>query len=513
MTIRGVSSGASEGRRRSAQQRFRQGFLHQASERLRDFAQLLDEAPEARESVAFELRRLSETATSLHLSTIARATELAADELERVGGPPERQIDDTVSVPLHPAPEGARVLRRVANAIRHTVGRLRFGPMVLVGVAGEQAQQLRQDAEIVCEPVHLFHDLRAFAAGLHTEQPSCVVLPVQALDAVRQLATRERFPVLVHGTASDWEARLAAMEAGAQGFLLHPFRLADVTRLSRWRSHPDRTGAEVLLLADPSQARDDLATAMAHVGLHVVTATDPAELSLALEAGTPRAVVLGPEVKGRPALSLVRIVRGHPRCNHVPLLVYGRPDGAALLRSAGVDDVIRQDAPPGQAAQRVVDRVARFAALPWERDPVSGLAFRLGVLDALDDELARSSRTGEVLSVGLVAVVGLREAVEAYGASAQRDARRHLTELLGEHLRRTDIYGELALGELIVALPGCDRAVATQRIEALGEAFRRRCHRDSQLMELHFIVGVADTQLGLAGVAQRAEQELRARRL
>lgn len=478
-------------RRQTANERFRQGFLAQASAELHELASLLTEEPDARDSVAFELRRLSETANTLELPVIGRAAAEAADELE---GP-------TGSI---------RALRRVANAIRHTGGRLRFGPVVVVGVTGEQAARLRADAALCCEPVTLYDDLHAFAGGLHTEQPTAVVLPVEAAEAVGQLVTREKFPVLVHGAPHAWEPRAQAMEAGAHGFLVQPFTLADVTRLARWRARGAEDVHEVLLLADPEPARDALARALEQVGVAVVTANDPAELAVALEAGTPQAIVLGSRVAGHGALPLARLVRSHPRCNHLPILVSGRPDDPAALRALGVDDVMRTDAQPLQAAQRVKDRILRLQDLPWERDPVSGLPNRLGVLDALDDALAKASRSGEVLSVVLIEVDGLKEAVSHFGAVALHNCRRLLSTLFRDHLRRTDLYGELAVGDLLVGLPACGREIAVRRLEAIVDRFHQECRRDAQLKGVQLLLGAADTGSGLEGVAARAERDLRA---
>lgn len=479
-------------RRQSANERYRQSFLAQAATELHELADLLVEE-DARDSVAFELRRLGQTADTLGLSSVGRAASDAADELAQPG-------------------VGARALRRVANAIRHTGGRLRFGPLVIVGAGNAQAEQLTEDAQICCEPLKLYDDLPGFAGGLHTEQPTAVVLPVDAVDAVGQLVTRERFPVLVHGPPSAWEHRAQALTAGAHGFLAQPFTLADVTRLARWRSQPPEEVFEILLLADPDPSTAALVQAMEQVGIAVVNATDPAELSVALEVGTARAFVLGARVAGRPALSLAQLVRAHPRCNHLPILVSGRPEDPAALRLIGVDDVMRTDAQPLQAAQRVRDRVLRTAALPWERDPVSGLANRLGVLDALDAELARTSRSKEVLAVALVELEGMKAAIDAFGASALRSARQTLAALCRQHLRRTDLHGELAPGELLVALPGCTRDTALARIDLVVGGFQTEGRRDAKLKGVTPIVGAADTEDGLRDVAQRAEQDLRGSR-
>jgi DNA-binding response OmpR family regulator len=490
------TSGRNE-RRRTANERYRQGFLAQAATELREFALLLTEEPDAQESVAFELHRLAETAEALELSAIARAAADAAEELTKTG-------------------VGVAALRRVANAIRHTGGRLRIGPICVVGITGAEAEALQLDAELCCEPVYLFDDLAAFARGLHTEQPSAVVLPVEAIDAIAQLVGRESFPVLVHGgqtsegnsEAVAFEAQIAALASGAHGYLERPFRLSQLVRIARWRNQSREELAEVVLVAEGDPAREELEAAFEAAGMSVQTASNPAELTPLL-GGPPHAVVLGAWVAGVPALSLAMLVRAHPRCTHLPILVTGRPDDASALRGLGVDDVMRPEAQPAQVAQRVRDRIGRMRNLPWERDPASGMPTRLGVLNLLDAELAIASRTGMVLAVSLVELDGLRTAVEAFGATALANARRRVQALFREMLRRTDAHGELAPGELLVAMPVCSRAVASQRMEEIAVRFAAETARDPQLKGVQLLVGVADTTEGLRTVAVRAERELR----
>jgi GGDEF domain-containing protein len=486
-----MSRPATGKRRRSANERYRQGFLSQAASELREFALLLSEEPDAQESVAFELQRLAETAETLELAAVARAATDAAEELSQSG-------------------VGVKALRRVANAIRHTGGRLRFGPIIVVGATSEQGQKLLADAALCCEPVLLFEDVAAFAAGLHTEQPTAVVLPADATEAIGQLVNREHFPVLVHGRSGAWEEHAAAMSAGAHGYVVHPFTLADVTWLARWKSQILHDSMEVLVLADPDPTREQLVSSLETVGITVSVAAGPEALAQKLEGGALKAIVLSAWVGGYPALPLAQLVRSHPRCNHIPILVTGRPDDTAALRSIGVDDVMRTDAQPMQAAQRVRDRILRTQGLAWERDPLTGMPNRLGVLNTLDAELAVASRTQAVLSVALLELDGLRAAIEGFGPIALHHARRRLLELFRAGLRRTDTFGELEPGEIMVALPGCQREVAIRRIEQVADRFHTELARDPQLRGVQLVAGVADTRAGLESVAVRAERELRA---
>ncbi len=483
------NQGPGDRKHRAASERFRHGFLAQAAEQLQELSLLLDEEPDACESVAFELRRLSDIAGSLQLPSVARAALDAAGELEA-------------------GKIATKALRRVANAIRHTGGTLLFGPIAIVG-AGDLSAQLRSDAELCCEPIQLFEDLSSFAVQLHTEQPAAVVLPIEALDAIRQLRLRERFPVLAHGQASAWERWLAAIDAGAQGSLVHPFRLADVTRLARWLDPQQEHAHEVLLFFEEGGERDALIEALEELSIEVTATTDPPELIRALEIGAPRAVILGARLAGSACLPLTRLIRSHPRVNHVPILVAGRPEDPAILRELGVDDVMRSHAAPEAVARRAWDRMRRTESLPWKQDPSHRLANRLGILDELDEQLAKISRTGEVLSVVLIEIVGLRHRIKASGASTQRLVRRLLARLLRSGLRRTDRYGELGLGILLVSMPGAEQQTALHRMESIAEAFREGCSQQAQLQGLQLLIGVADTRRGLVGVAQRAEQDLR----
>lgn len=480
-------------RRRSANERHQQAFLAQAASTLAELCQLVVEEPDAQDSVAHDLRKMAQTAESLGVSGVGRAATDAAEELEA-------------------SSNGVRALRRVANAIRHVGGRLRFGPLVVVGADPTTADALARDARLCCEPLVQFGDLGGFAAGLHTEQPAAVALPIGAVDAVGQLVSRERFPVLVHGPADDGERRAAAMDAGAHGFLPHPFTLRDLTRFARWRGQPAEEGLEVILLADADPAREGLARAMEQVGLTPIVTADPNDLARGLERRAPKAVVVGATVGARSAWSLAQLVRTHPRCNHLPILVTGRPEDPLALRTIGVDDVMRADAQPLQAAQRVRDRILRVISLPWERDPVSGLANRLGVLDGLDAELSRASRSGQVLSVVLVELEGLRAAIAQSGPSALHLARRLLVAQLSRHLRRSDLYGELERGDLLVVLPGCARDRALARVTEVIDRVRADLAGESMLRGVHANLGAADTREGLHTVALRAERDLWAAR-
>jgi DNA-binding response OmpR family regulator len=480
-------------RRRTAQLRFRQAFVAQAAAQVHELAAELRKDPDAAEAAAIELRRLAETAGTLSLPTVAQAALDAATELEGGSG-------------------GPRSLRRIANAVRHSGGRLRFGPIVVVGLSPEESDELARAAPLCCEPVRCYPDLATFAGGLHTEQPTAVVLPVEDVEAVAQLVGRERFPVLVHASPHVWEARVVALRAGAHAVLTRPFGLREVTRVVRWQTQGADDVHDVLVLADPEPTRDGLVRAIEDLGMVVRLATDPVELPALLDRSVPSAVVLGPSVEGTPALSLALVVRGHPRAHPVPILVSGHPEDPALLRAAGVDDVMRTDLQPDLAAHRLRDRILRLRALPWDRDTRTGWPNRLGILDALDDELVAATRSGRPLTVALLELEGLDLVEETSGREAGADVCRILRGVVADGLRKTDRYGTLGLpGSVVLGMPGCDRDTALIRLGDVMKRFTERIRGDDRFVDVQLAVGAADTERGLADVAVRAEQDLKGR--
>jgi GGDEF domain-containing protein len=490
--IEGMKTPAQARRSRAGQWRFQQAFVSETAAQLHDLWRDLERDPDVAEPAAIELRRIAETAEALDLEVVARAAREAAKELDEG------------------SEASARSLRRVGNALRHTGGRLRFGPIVVVGLTGEEADELLLSARLCCEPVEVHADLAGFVAALHTEQPAAIVLPVEELHAVEQLVGRERFPVLVHAAERAFEPRLTALAAGAHAVVDRPLALRDVTRLVRWHSQMTEEDLEVLVLADPSPLRDTLVAAVRDAGLSVRLSKDPAELPALVEHATPAAVVIGPTVAGVPAFPLALLVRAHPRSHPVPMLVFGHPDEPAALRACGVEDVMRSDANPALAANRIRDRIMRLRALPWERDPRTGWPTRLGVLGAIDEELAVVSRTGRPLTIALVELEGMVEVEEAFGPEAGSDLRRILRGVVSDGLRRTDLHGTLGPpGSLVLALPACNRDAAMPRLANLLARFEERIRGDERFVQTSLVVGVADTDAGLADVGVRAEQNLK----
>ncbi len=483
-----MAARSSKRRRNSeAQERFRDAFLDQAADQLIELASLLHAADaDVLATAAAELERMADTAGTLGLGHLERACRSASHDL----------------------PSGRRLeaLRLVAQALRRTRGRPRIGPILVVATPSD-APSLDEDAEVVTEPIRRFADLDAFTNALHVDEPSAVVLPMEALEAVRQLSEYEDFPVVVHGPSAAQEGLAQALAHGASGYVDRPIVVDDLTRQIRWRATA-ATDADILVLLDPGPVRDALVRAIESLGMGVTVSDTPADLGPVLSSGRAEAIVMGAEVRGVPCSTLAELARGHATRGHLPLMIVGRPKNPQSLRSAGIDDLMRDNADPTHIAQRVRDRVQRFLSLPWQRDQASRMRSRLGCMEALDALLRSTRRSPMVIGVALLQIDGLYVLPPHEQRGAMRFVRRLVGQTATEHLRRDDVLGELVPGAFLVAMPHATAEVVRARLEEWRKALRNRLRNQPNLAGLTPRLGVADTAMGTAGVARRAERDL-----
>jgi len=483
-----MGSRSSKRRRTSeAQERFRDAFLEQAGDQLVELSSLVEGADgDTLTMAAAELERLADTAGTLGLGHLERASRTAAHDLER-----GRRME---------------ALRLVAQALRRTRGRPRIGP-ILVVASPQHTQLLEGRLAAVTERIRTFPDLDAFTRAIHVDEPSAVVLPCESLEAVKQLSEYEDFPILVHAPPDAHEAAAAAIGQGAAGYVSRPIQLPELTRQVRWRAaRPE--DSEVFVLLDPGPSRDALVRAVESLGLGTVVSGSPTDLGTALSGGHADAIIMGAEVQGVPCANLAALVRGHATHGHLPLMIVGRPKQPQSLRSAGIDDLMRENADPTHIAQRVRDRVLRFMSLPWMHQPAARLHTRLGALDSLDVLLRRIQRQPIIVAVGLLQIDGLYVLPPHEHRRALRYVRRMVAQTAAELLRRDDVVGELIPGAFIVSMPHADVAAARQRLTAWRKVLKERLRNQPNLKGLSPRLGVADTRMGIAGVARRAERDL-----
>jgi len=464
-------------RRTAVNQRLAAGFLAGLPATLREISDLLSQDG-SDETVGHELSRIGATSTTLGLLDVAEAAAQAAASLEK-----DR--------------EGRFALAPLVRVMRTRNGLGIFAPIALIGDA-RVVSSVESQSDGCCEPILGFSSVDSLYEALRVDWPQAIAVPASVAHEVPALAEAFECPVYVYGASRDAGGRIAAARVGAAGFMAEPLSLAELLAQVRY-SAMQHGHIRLVALVGPEDWSAEVGARLAARGFAIHTSTDVLRVSAVLHGLYPEAVVLGPADTDQQSQALT-VMRQHQGRSHIALVVVGD----SSLYSAGADDVL---GPLDDVVARVESRLARFADFRRDRDGLTHVPNRAGVLESLQRFAAWSERHGTPMSIAIVQVEGLREA-DTNGREAGNACRRHLAAALERGLRRVDMVGTVGGDVFIAALVGCEKAEAIRRMNEIRVGFETRVQADRRLRDVTLSIGVADTLAGVEGLMGRAQDAL-----
>ena len=172
---------------------------------------------------------------------------------------------------------------------------------------------------------------------------------------------------------------------------------------------------------------------------------------------------------------LCRMVRGHPRWQHLPLIIVGDDDPAhyAEAMNAGADDYLHPGVSPHDLGIRVRHHMdgGRLMHARCERDPLTGAENRSAAERSLDHLLRLATRRNEPVALALIAVDQF-DHIRRQEGNAMGDVvlRRLGTRLLGE-FHGEGVVGRWADDGFAVGIYGTAGEDAYGRIAGIQRAF------------------------------------------
>ncbi len=264
----------------------------------------------------------------------------------------------------------------------------------------------------------------------------------------------------------------------------------------------------VLAAEDNPVFQSMLKTMLTRWGYEAVMARDGNEAWAILNgADAPRLAVLDWMMPGMDGVEICRKIRGANREPYVYiLLLTARTESQDLIEGmdAGADDYLTK--PFNAHELRVRIRAGRRILELQEEllqarealrdqathDGLTGLLNRTSILEKLDDELARASRSGTDVSVLMIDLDRFKCVNDTQGHLAGDAVLREAAARLKLVSRRYDSVGRYGGEEFLVVLPGCDLSAAQFQAERLREAMARTPFRaDSHPLVMTASLGLA----------------------
>ena len=253
---------------------------------------------------------------------------------------------------------------------------------------------------------------------------------------------------------------------------------------------PDQP-SPVLLAEDNPVFREMLQKMLREWGHPLITVSDGQEAwEILQQEGGPRLALLDRMMPGIEGAEICRRVREGVKDRYVYLiLLSARSHSEDIVEGmeAGADDYIvkpfRQEELRARlrAGMRVLELQQKLVeareALREQatRDGLTGLWNRTAIFDILQNELARSSRTGQPLIVLMADLDGFKPVNDGLGHMAGDAVLRQVAARMRTSVRRYDSVGRYGGEEFLMVLPGCDLPQGLVLAERIRDAIGAQC--------------------------------------
>lgn len=389
------------------------------------------------------------------------------------------------------------------------------------------------------------------------ENPDIILLDVRMLgmdgfETCRAIKANQRLthiPVVMVTAVDDSQARVAALEAGADDYLIKPVREVELfarmralTRLKmlldEWRAResgdgllrledldpaPDSHLSILLPVAEETKATRALAERLAaHGEVKII----PMQATLAqVHAAACDIIVISltqPIVEG---LRLVARLRSSPETRHLLILgVVEGDDSEPMVRGfeLGINDCIdsHADALEISVRLRTLLRRKRLADLMRANvhlslrlattDAVTGLYNRHYMAHRLENLLRESARTNKPMSLMMIDVDHFKRINDNFGHAAGDKALAGLAHCISNALRGIDLTGRFGGEEFIVIMPETDLTQAQQIAERLRERIANQLFDLGDGVTQHITVSIGIAGTDSSGLAYTADQLIHA---
>jgi len=225
-------------------------------------------------------------------------------------------------------------------------------------------------------------------------------------------------------------------------------------------------------------------------------------------------LLLDLELRDGTARSLLGALRERPGTATMPIIVVGSPlDTAeeAELYGMGADQFLARPLDPVLLRAAALNKLRRAADIRREsrQDALTGLPNRAAFAEAYERALALARRNGESLAVAMLDLDHFKSINDRFGHAQGDDVLRHLSAMVGEVLRRSDLLARWGGEEFVILLPNTDAGGAERALANVQERVRRARWTTGRGEEFRvtFSAGIADASSGapLAEVISRAD--------
>ncbi|MBF0530065.1 MAG: response regulator [Deltaproteobacteria bacterium] len=355
--------------------------------------------------------------------------------------------------------------------------------------------------------VRTFISIAALRAVIEESRPSVIIMDMifpdselagaHAITELKKLTT-ERIPVIFLSIRSSLAARIEAVKAGGDAYLVKPPAVgALIDKLDELTAVKVVEPYHILIVDDDPELSKYYALILEQEGMITKIVNDQSQILECLAGFRPDLILMDiymPEYHG---YDLAKVIRQMDAYVSIPIVFLSREtdlDKQLMAMRTGGDDFLTKPISPERLIASVAIRAERMRVIRnfMERDSLTDLLNHSKIEEQLERMVHLAGRGGRPLTCAMIDIDNFKAVNDTFGHQEGDQVLVILSRLLQQRLRMTDIAGRYGGEEFLVILPDTDGPNAVNVLNELRESFGQIRH-DSEHGEFRvtFSCGVA----------------------
>lgn len=348
------------------------------------------------------------------------------------------------------------------------------------------ATQLLKQLEHFAYRVRAMSTRDYLEVALSNETPAVliadIVLPddhlggVEAVARIREHHTLD-LPTIFLSERDDFEARLQAIRAGGDAYLVKPVNVDHmVDCIDRLIRHEAPEPYRIMIVDDDVTLAEHYALVLRQMGMEVTTVSEPEKALQTIAQVNPELIMMDIHMPGCSGLELAKIIRQQDEYISTPIVYLSTENDLerqfAALHQGGDDFLIKpiEDSYLLSSITHRVDRARKLCAL-MSQDSLTGLLKHSRIKEQLAAEVSRAKRQQSVLTFVMIDIDHFRGVNDSYGHITGDRVIKSLSRLLKQRLRNSDSIGRYGGEEIAVIMPGTELKMAARVLDELRTDF------------------------------------------
>lgn len=357
--------------------------------------------------------------------------------------------------------------------------------------------------------VRVFHHPHAFTTFIETNTvPSAVMMDIefngdrhagtQAIQRFRA-KTQQQIPVIFISAHSDLAARIAAVRAGGDAYLVKPLVTNElIDTLDQLTQSAPPEPHRVAVIEDTPALANLYAAILENAGMKVLPITNTDKLLQELRSFSPELILLDIYLTDCDGLEIAQVLRQQTAYVGVPIVFLSSEtdqDKRLAAMHVGGDEFLTKPIQADHLVASISARAKRFRALHtlMVRDSLTGLYNQTKLKEQLRYETHRSQRHQSNFVFAVIDLDHFKTVNEQYGHLSGDRVLKNVAQLLSQRLRTSDLIGRYGGEEFAVILTNANTQEAFTILDKIREDFSHLPHQDDQgeAFFLTFSCGIA----------------------